>query len=351
MENPLSDQPETPVLAPPEIDEVKRSSIRTLHSDVASSVRDNNISITKIALAQQEKNAALPFVAEEKNHFWSAWSIGTILLVLAGIIVLMGAVYVVMSKNVSLPFTTNEPPAPTLVPVVGRITADVSRMPRAELLRTIELFVDSNYSSPIALEALILQEMTPATTTEGEIVSSLAPITLERFFERLGTRAPGRLLRAIGPDMTIGRAGGTPFIVTLSNSYETAFAGLLEWEPFMAEDLPFIAKKETSDETRGTMETPGGATTTTTSSSSVDQTSTTSTSAGSSTLFSFLVPRSSPVWKDIIVKNKDVRALVAHDGEVLLLYAFPKDGLLIIAQTREAFMLVVDALNAPVFGM
>lgn len=349
MENPLSNQPETPVVTPPEIDAVKRSSIRTLHSDVASSVRDNNISITKIALAQQEKNAALPFVAEEKNHFWSAWSIGTILLVLAGIIILIGAVYVMMSKNVSLPFTNNEPPASTLVPVVGRITADVSRMPRAELIRTIKVFVDDNYSSPVALEALILQEMTPATTTEGEIVSSLVPITLERFFERLGTRAPGRLLRAIGPDMTVGRAGGTPFIVTLSNSYETAFAGLLEWEQFMAEDLPFVAKPLTTDDSQPETETEIPISASSTASSSVEgQTASTSSTTPIITEPLVIPP---PAWKDIIVKNKDVRALVAHDGEILLLYAFPKDGLLVITQTREAFMLVVDALNAPVFGM
>lgn len=348
MENPLSDQSETPVVTPPETDAVKRSSIRTLHSDVASSVRDNNISITKIALAQQEKNASLPFVAEEKNHFWSAWSIGTILLVLAGIIVLMGAVFVMMSKSVSLPFTTNEPPAPTLVPVVGRITADVSRMPRAELIRTIKVFVDDNYSSPVALEALILQEMTPATTTEGEIVSSLAPITLERFFDRLGTRAPGRLLRAIGPDMTVGRAGGTPFIVTLSNSYETAFAGMLEWEPFMAEDLPFITKEPTPAEEPVLPVEP--VTASSTASSTVAATTTVATSTASTTPV-IVPPTPEPVWKDIIVKNKDVRALVAHDGEILLLYAFPKDGLLVITQTREAFMLVVDALSAPVFGM
>lgn len=354
MENPLSNEPEVMPTAPvepkPEESLPVRPAIRTLHSDVAASVRDNNVSITKIALAQQAKNEGLPFVAEEKQHFWSAWSIGTILLILGGVVVIVGALVVMLSKNVSLPFTNQEPPAPTLVPVINRITVDTTRMPRAELTKTIKKFIDDNYSSPVALEALIVQEMVTATSSEGESVMSLTPIDLERFFERLGSRASGRLVRSIGPDMTLGRAGGTPFLITTASSYETAFAGMLEWEPFMADDLPFLVKKITPDPAPVLPVEPVVDVSTSTASTTTAST-TTATSTASTTPVVVLPPPPAPTWKDVIVKNKDVRALVTRDGEVVLLYAFPKDGLMVIAQTKEAFTLIVDALNAPVFGM
>ncbi|MDQ5928097.1 MAG: hypothetical protein QG633_535 [Patescibacteria group bacterium] len=368
MENPLSNEPEVMPVAPvepkPQEPQSMRPTIRTLHSDVAASVHDNNISITKIALAQQARNESLPFVAEEKAHFWSAWSIGTILLVLAGLVIIVGALFVMLSKNVSLPFVNQEPPAPTLVPVTGRVSVDTTRMPRAELTRTIEKFIDDDYSSPVALEALIVQEMVTATSSEGESVMSLTPIDLERFLERLGSRAPGRLVRSTGPNMTLGRAGGSPFLITTTSSYETTFAGMLEWEPLMADDLPFLVKKiepapqpivpvEPVDMSTSTTSTTisNNTATTSTASTSVASTTTATSTASTTPVVLIPLPTPAPTWKDVIVKNKDVRALVTRDGDIVLLYAFPKDGLMVIAQTKEAFTLIVDALNAPVFGM
>lgn len=352
MENPFSNESESAPVTPSEPKAPNtpqaRPTIRTLHSDVAASVRTNNVSITKIALAQQAKNEGLPFVAEEGNHFWSAWSIGTILLILAGFIVIVGAIVVVMSKSVSLPFTNQEPLAPTLVPVTGRSVSDTTRMPRAELVQTIESFLDKNYSSPVALEALILQELVTATSSEEEPTTALTTMSLERFFERLGTRTPGRLVRAIGPDMTFGRAGATPFLITRASSYETAFAGMLEWESLIAEDLSFITREIEPVPLPTTPIEPVATTTITASSSAA---STTNPSVASTTPIAPLPSVPEPMWKDIIIKNRDVRALITHDGTVLLLYTFPKEGLLLVTQTKEAFMLIVDALNAPVFGM
>lgn len=356
MENPLSNEPENVPEAPSKPEAASapqtRPAIRTLHSDVAASVRNSNVSITKIALAQQAKNASLPFIAEEKPssgwRFWSAWSIGTIILVVAGFAIIVGALVVVMSKNISLPFANQEPLAPTLLPVIDRSVSDTTRMPRAELIRTIESFLDKDYSSPVALEALILEELVTATSSEGEPTTVSTTMSLERFFERLGARAPGRLVRATGPEMTLGRAGATPFLITTTTSYETAFAGMLEWETAMAEDLSFITKQLTTYNLQLTNEVPGEISTSsiaTTTSTDMEATSTASTTMVAPP------PVPEPVWKDIVIKNRDVRALIAHDETVLVLYAFPKDGLMVITQTKEAFMLIVDALNAPVFGM
>ncbi|MEN9405300.1 MAG: hypothetical protein RLY47_259 [Candidatus Parcubacteria bacterium] len=354
MENPLSNEPEvtptTPAEPKPEESLPVRPAIRTLHSDVAASVRDNNVSITKIALAQQARNESLPFVAEEKSHFWSAWSIGTILLILAGFAVIVGALFIMLSKNVSLPFVNQEPPAPTLVPVTGRVSVDTTRMPRAELTRKIEEFSDDDYSSPVAIEALIVQEMVTATSSEGEPTMILSPIEIERFFERLGTRAPGRLIRSIGPDMTLGRVGGTPFLITLVPSYESAFAGMLEWEPFMGDDLPFLIK-ETEPAPAPILPIESTDISTSTASTTTAGSTTGTSTASTTPTVVIPLPPPAPTWKDIIVKNKDVRALVTHDGDIVLLYAFPKDDLMVIAQTKEAFTVIVDALNAPIFGM
>src|SRR5690606_36716966 len=153
--------------------------------------------------------------------------------------------------------------------------------------------------------------------------------------------------RSIGPEMTFGRVGGAPFLITTTNSYENTFDALLEWEAFMAEDLPVIAKQWAMDNGQETNPesnpeslsiAPNTLATTT-----IRQTTT-------PTVPVFVPPPPAPVWKDIIVRNKDVRALIDHEGNVLILYAFPKDGYLAIVQNQEALSVIDGALNSPVFG-
>lgn len=355
-----------------------RSAIRTLHSDVARTVQQNDVSVTKIALAQQEKNARLGYVGDEDEGggFWSAWSIGTIILVIAGVALIAGAVAFVVLSNISIPFVSNEPaPAPTLVPVERQERFDATRTTRVDLMRAIDAFIEADYTSPVALEALIIEELTtiPATTPDDEPTTETRPIDIERFLNLIGSRAPGRFVRSLEPTFTLGRAGGTPFVMAKATSYETAFAGMLEWEQFVADDLVFIAKQPTTDPldgfdklTAGRLETGNSQQTAetsemlemtlaTTSTTTATVGTTTDTASATSSEVAPLAPSPlplvpKPMWKDIIVNNQDVRALVAHDGSIVVLYAFVKDATLVITRTREALVLIINAMNAPVFG-
>lgn len=321
----------------------KRSAIRTLQSDIAGSVRNNNLSLAKIALARQEKTSAIGYVAEEKEsfvrRFLNVWSIGAILLIGAGAVIVVGAFIFVQQTNIPLPFIPAKAPAATLVPVDARTVLDVTRSTRAQLIQSINEFTDSDFSSPVAIEALIIEE-TVGTSTDA------TPVSIERFFEILGTRAPGRLIRSVGPDMTFGRVGGTPFLITRTNSYENTFDALLEWEEFMAADLPIVTKQwamGNGQETTNEQE-PESL------SIAPDPLATTTETGAGESIPVFVPPPPSPTWKDIIVRNKDVRALIDHEGNVLILYAFPKNGYLAIVQNQEALGVIDGALNSPVFG-
>ena len=357
---PLQPSPQAKASFPPPLQsaaknknsDTARTAIRTLHSDIATSVRDNNVSLVSIALAQQEKNARLPFVAEEKKSFWSAWSIGAIMLVLGGVGVAIGAIVFVAQTNIPLPFIPNDGAAPTLIAVEAQTRLDITRMTRTEAFRQIYTFTDANYLSPVRIEALIITEIV-GTSTEPTLVP------VGRFFEFIGSRTPGALVRSVGPDMTLGRVGGTPFLITTAPSYENTFAGMLEWERFMAKDLEFIARKTTGNKQETTLQTNSNQQTETSNASEIETnelSSSTNYELGSDQETSGSINDqtatavSDPVWKDIVVKNKDVRALIDQTGTPLILYTFPAEGLLVITQTREALAVIFDALNSPVFG-
>lgn len=332
-----------------------RPAIRTLQSDIAGSVRDNNMSLARMAIARQEKTSAINYVADTNKSIWqriNPWAIGAVIFIVAGVAVVAGAFLFVARTNIPLPFIPAAPLAPTLIAVESRETLNVTQSTRTDFIRNVDAFTESGYLSPVRIEALIIEETALATSTEAK------PITLERFLGLLNTRAPGRFVRSAGPVITFGRVGDTPFLLTTIESYETAFAGLLEWEPFMADDLVVITKQQTTDDPSAeadeqqTTEAQEDIATTTTSSSvvgslsSVDDQTATSSVAGR--LLSVTAPP--PIWKDIIVRNKDVRALIDHEGTILLLYAFPKDGHLVFTHSREALTTIVDTLNSPVFG-
>lgn len=150
-------------------------------------------------------------------------------------------------------------------------------------------------------------------------VGTNAPLlTSTEFFQIIGSRAPGSLIRAyeplfmlgaIGKSLTTGQA--SVFAIFKLASFENAFPGMLSWEPNMAEDIgPLFS---TSDSLK-------------------------------------VIPPSS-VFKDVISRNKDVRILYApvSPGSATtspaLIYSFYDNRVLIITDSLETLRTLIDRLT------
>ena len=142
----------------------------------------------------------------------------------------------------------------------------------------------------------------PTIRTEENIV---IPADAKMILATLSLRAPGSFTRAI-TDITFGSLNGTePFILIKATNFDTAFGGMLDWEPDMSADLsPLFGLPVTQ---------------------SFDPYARTDTQIRSA------------FFRDTIVSNKSVRVLVDAQDNERLLYAFVTPNIILIAPNTETF--------------
>lgn len=145
----------------------------------------------------------------------------------------------------------------------------------------------------------------------------------------LNTRASPALLRSFDPDFTFAfyerPLGAEGFLILTSNYYESSYAEMLQWEPFMRADIKNILLEEKAP----SVSTPAA----------VGNASASSTGV-------FTEPPDK--FEDMVLKNRDVRVLKDKTGTVILIYGFLNRKTLIIARSIETFNEVVGRLTANV---
>lgn len=152
-------------------------------------------------------------------------------------------------------------------------------------------------------------------TTPTEI-GEAREITTQEFFEKAKTSATPALIRAFHPKFMLGvhaLSGKQPFLIFKTSFYENAFAGMLDWELTISEDLAPLF---------------GSATLSATSKEST-------------------VPSvNGSLFRDRLIDNKDTRVLVDASGQIRLIYSFIDSRTLIITTNRETFIEVASRLNS-----
>lgn len=151
-----------------------------------------------------------------------------------------------------------------------------------------------------------IREVVLTETKEGKAYRVSAP----EIAVMLGVDVPDIILRTLNPQWMFG-VYSTPdnvrsaFVVVNTNLFQNAFAGMLSWEPA----LPLEIRKLTDADVRATMSAPKG------------------------------------VFKDQIVKNKDVRAFVSDTGRTLFVYSFVDNSTLVIAENGVVLAEIIDRLD------
>jgi len=126
--------------------------------------------------------------------------------------------------------------------------------------------------------------------TQGQ-AESKKNLSVQDFTTSLAPTMPASLKRSLQPDFSIGfhdANGWQSYLILKTNSYETAFGGMLSWESTLKQDLAVFLTASA-----------------TTSSAGIEGNN-----------------RAEGNFKDLVIKNKDVRILYNIFNEPLLMYSF-----------------------------
>ncbi len=257
----------------------KINPVRTFKADLEQTIKSGNISLSDVALAEEKRRRSLnlgEMIAPAKNWSWKT-GVGVGVIILLSLLILIKVANLLGKSPAKEEVTINQP-APL-------INADYSKKINPQDIK-VEVLQGNPESGK--LKYLYFVE-------NNEIVKSA------QFFNFLETSAPGSFLRNLNDEFMLGTYQNKGFLILKTNSYESAFAGMLEWEKNLADDLlPILSGKKVSG-----------------------------------------------AWEDRVVKNRDTRVLKEENDALALIYAFLNRNILLIAPDEAVFSEVLSRFNAP----
>lgn len=279
-----------------ETDVLKRSSIRTYESDVAEAMQAKNTSLGSVFLAEQEKKFSNPEYAPVKSS-----RVGLYIILALVFISLSGGFLYFAWSAINKDDVSKANPVNNLQAVIAddEIVVETQNL-SAQELETAMLAAAGNDRALGDVSVFSFLKEKASTT---EVLNS------KQFVNAMGWRMGGTLLRSLSDKYSIGlykQREDQFFAVFSLVSYEGAFAGMLEWERYVYQDLkPFLEF--------GVADT---------------------------------VSTSTPVFlfKDMVVENKDTRVL-EKDGVAVLLYAFPDRRTLLVSSNEATFREILNRLS------
>jgi hypothetical protein len=207
------------------------SGLKTFQHDAAEALRQNSGSLLTISVAEEEKrqkeSSRTPIETKEGKRYL----LFTIIFILGGLLLAGG--YFLFTKQ-----TAPATPVQTTQKIVSLIRTEThtpviigelsSELVQAELRKVIT--TRTNVQNTI-------DDIYPIIKS-GDAYNSISSVT---FLERIGSTAPSSLLRTLSQHYLFGvyhdATGSTPFLLLTTDSYQSAFAGMLSWERSLFDDF------------------------------------------------------------------------------------------------------------------
>src|SRR3989344_739978 len=313
---PEGKSPQSPAPVPPPPPPVPPSEVhplQTYQSDIEKVVTDRGVSVVSIAAAEAERSGK-----EHKNAPVPQASLTTLSYAAGGLLLLAAAgglpVYA-LTRPTSLP-APQEFRAP-FISVDGTalvlVAADESR---ATLMQKLEAARKSTDLAVGLVERLYL-----STDKEGT-----APLSTQDFFATLLPNAPEELVRTLSGPYLLGVHSfdeNQSFLLLQVDAYATAYAGMLKWERTIYGDLSPLFVRVPSPRIQKTPDTAS------------------STAPQAEEKF---LPTD---FTDKVVENRDTRALVTPEGDILMLWTFLGRATLLITTNEYTLRQVISSLQSP----
>lgn len=276
--------------------------IRTFEGDVADAIKRQNESLISIQRAEERRRTAVgnlaPTLNEEHHLSWKplVMSLFTIVFIVGGG---FGAYYTWTTYNTKVALPQIETPKNQFVSALTLRDVDASTLGRQAVISVVHEVRGGDRD----ISAIEQVEMRRVSGTSSELLST------EDFLTRLASHAPKPLIRSFNDLFMLGVLGANPahtFMLVKLDSFENAYPGMLEWEPRLAEDLlPLFAEDNV------VLSTP-----------------------------------SSREFEDKTIQNHDTRVLRGGTGEIVLIYGFFDNNLLVVTDTDESFRTIINRLQS-----
>lgn len=275
--------------------------LRTYTSDMANAIRDNEMSVITIALAEKAKREEEELYRKAEGTSTSKifLSIGGIILIAAAI---LGSYYLVQKKKEKDAVTPIINNIETFISYDSSSVIDVTSA--TNILELKNIINQKEQASTGTITALFL-------TKKINNISEI--ITASNFLSLVGTTAPSALIRSLSDTYLFGKYSNENsvdenakfgmFLILQTTNYNQTYVSALEWEKTLLSDL-FV-------------------------------------------LFNMPEQNSSLLdkeWKDIIINNKDARVLYGENGQGVLYYVFLNKNNFVIANNVDALKEVMSRL-------
>jgi hypothetical protein len=350
-----------PVNATPErphVTETPQKALRTYESDVADVLAHKNISRTRIALAESEKRSGESTIGdaikEAGNAGESHHVVKKLLMALGGLILLGGGVggayYFYMKSPLAVVNTPqqNQSSGPTsVIPSDGYSVLAIDNMGPNQIIAAIKKEVGKITGTNTVKEIIL---------TKG-IGAQRARVTGPEIAKIMDIPAPDILTRALADNWMLGvyvngNGDKDVFVVATNNYFQNAFAGMLQWEKTMADDLrQYVYGGSVADIANSTSDLMAQATSTAQLAASSTTASTTESATGTPSFSANYASNYTVVqgsFVDRIIKNKDVREFVTDNGP-LFLYSFIDNSRLVVTGQESTLNALIDRLEQKAF--
>ncbi|MEK7642009.1 MAG: hypothetical protein AAB365_03395 [Patescibacteria group bacterium] len=322
--------------------------MRTYEGDVAEIMSHKRTSTASIAIAETKKMAGEERLGNDPESNPGSTSHALLKTAMAILIIVLlgggafGAYYLYSKSPLATSRSTSQ--APQQQTRTGIVKSDSyaliatdNQLP-ANILSRIQTEA-AKTQTPGSIKELVLGRKNPAGS-----VNAFAQISASEALEALDVDAPDILTRTLTPDWMLGIYNSPEntkgaFVIVTTNFFQNAFAGMLQWESVMADDLKFFLYPSSIS----------GIANTTVATVPAVQASSTEPQA-SSTPVELVQPLRSYFtirgrFEDRIIKNKDVRAFRTEDGSILFLYSFVDNTHLALASDEATLTEVLTRLE------
>lgn len=264
--------------------------LRTYQGDIASAVQHDNLTMSKIAILEQNKRGQTAGGALAPKTFKAHLLLGILISVLfVGGVGAVAYSFIQKKKN-------NAPVAPVV---------SARKIISAEENTTLNI---THFSSEQIFEVIskeVVKIPKDKTIRNVAFERDEKEIVVGDFLQSIGARTPAVLLRNLYDNFFFGInfvGSGKPFLIMFTSSYDIAYANLLEWEATLLDDFKKIFASE-------------------------------------------IDPEKSYVFKDKIIGNKDTRALEDAEGNMLFFYTFVDNQTIVFAKNEETLEEVIDRMR------
>ncbi len=320
--------------------------LRTYESDFAEALSNKKISTASIAIAEIEKRGdvapeAVKIKSENKHVLRNS------LLTVFSLIFIIGGIFTAyylysisaIAPTPNQPQTMNNLNTYTLVPADYHVNISVDSLSPKAVLEKIRKEIGKEQ------KANTIKEIVLVKNKEGKNINIPAPDMVKI----MNIGAPDILLRSLSTPWMLGvyndqNGNKDTFIVVTNNFFQNTFAGLLQWENTMAEDLRLFLNTPTYN-SKNTNSPDTDSASSTEESSSNTSTSTTSNPAIDTEVFEPIYYSLQGKFIDRIIKNNDVREYLSLDGEILFLYSFINNQTLIITKEESTLSTIITRLE------